>query len=211
MSIPSPPAVEDLPSNPGASRLSERIYGKKIVMTLQASPNLTVVWSGILRDGSNYLRQEITVGALREDVPVSEIRMIAWKLPEAKVVGTVAGSPVVANGVFEGFEHPLSKCTVVGGVANCALSRELPLRAGHEVKYSSVIGVTPKTQLRRAFLNYVERERAHPYRTFLHYNTWYDLGYFDKFDQTGALDRVNAFGTELHVQRGVTLSSFMFD
>ena len=211
MSITSPPAVEVLPPTPDASRLSERIHGKKIVMALQASSNLTVVWSGILRDGSNYLRQEIAVRALSEDVPVSEIRMIAWKLPEAKIVGTVAGSPVVANGVFAGFEHPLSKCSVVGGIATCALSRELPLRAGHEVKYSSVIGVTPKTQLRRAFLNYVERERAHPYRTFLHYNSWYDLGYFNKFDQTGALDRVNTFGAELHAQRGVTLSSFMFD
>jgi hypothetical protein len=211
MSIASPPAVEDLPPNSDASRLSERVHGKKIVMTLQASANLTLVWSGILRDGSNYLRQEITVRALAEDVPVSEIRMIAWKLPEAKIVGTVAGSPVVANGVFAGFEHPLSKCSVVDGVANCALSRELPLRAGHEVKYSSVIGVAPKTQLRRGFLNYVERERAHPYRTFLHYNSWYDLGYFNKFDETGALDRVNAFGTELHTHRGVTLNSFMFD
>ena len=211
MSITSPPAVEVLPPTPDASRLSERIHGKKIVMALQASSNLTVVWSGILRDGSNYLRQEIAVRALSEDVPVSEIRMIAWKLPEAKIVGTVAGSPVVANGVFAGFEHPLSKCSVVGGIATCALSRELPLRAGHEVKYSSVIGVTPKTQLRRAFLNYVERERAHPYRTFLHNNSWYDLGYCNKFDQTGALDRVNTFGAELHAQRGVTLSSFMFD
>jgi len=35
----------------------------------------------------------------------------------------------------------------------------------------------------------VERERAHPYRTFLHYNSWYDLGYFNKFDQAGAVDR----------------------
>jgi len=212
MSVLSPPAQEELNGNPNASRLSDRINGKKIVVTLQApSGNISVAWSGILRDGSNYLRQEITVRALEQDLPVSEIRLIAWRLPEAKVAGTVMGSPVVANDVFAGFEHPLSKCSVADRVATCSLSRELPLPAGHEVKYSSVIGVTPKGQLRRGFLNYVERERAHPYRTFLHYNSWYDLGYFSKFDQAGALDRVNAFGTELNKLRGVTLDSFLFD
>jgi hypothetical protein len=212
MSVVSRPTVEELRANPNASRLSDRINGKKIVVTLQAPfPTLSVMWSGILRDGSNYLRQEITVRAIGQEVPVSEIRLIAWRLPEAKVVGTVLGSPVVANDVFVGFEHPLSKCAVAEGVATCAIAREIPLPAGHAVKYSSVIGVTPPGQLRRAFLNYVERERAHPYRTFLHYNSWYDLGYFNKFDQAGALDRVNAFGTELHKLRGVTLDSFLFD
>jgi hypothetical protein len=212
MSVISPPAVEELRANPNAARLSDRISGKKIVVTLQApSGNMSVVWSGILRDGSNYLRQEITLRALGQNVPISEIRLIEWKLPEAKVVGTVMGSPVVANGVFTGFEHPLSKCAVSDGVATCTLLRQLPLRTGHELKYSSVIGVTPNGQLRRGFLNYVERERAHPYRTFLHYNSWYDLGYFSKFDQAGALDRVNVFGTQLNRLRGVTLDSFLFD
>ncbi len=52
--------------------------------------------------------------------------------------------------------------------------------------------------MRRDFLAYLERERAHPYRTFLHYNSWYDLGYFNPYDQAGALDRVNTFGSELY-------------
>jgi len=212
MSLVSTPTVADLPANPNASRLSERIGGKKITVTLQSpSENIRVVWTAILRDGSNYLRQEISVHALGQDVPVSEIRLIDWKLPAAKVVGSVIGSPVVADGIFAGFEHPLSKCEVSDDVATCALSRKLPLPADHEVKYSSVIGVTPPTELRRGFLNYVERERAHPYRTFLHYNSWYDLGYFGKFDQAGALDRINVFGTQLNKLRGVTLDSFIFD
>lgn len=212
MSVVSPPAVEDLLANPTASRLSERISGKKITVTLESpSENIRVAWTGILRDGSNYLRREITLRALGRDVPISEIHLIDWKLPAARVVGTVMGSPVGGNDIFVGFEHPLSKCEVSAGVAACALSRKLALPADHEVKYSSVIGVTPPKQLRRGFLNYVERERAHPYRTFLHYNSWYDLGYFSKFDQAGALDRINIFGTELNKQRGVTLDSFLFD
>jgi hypothetical protein len=65
--------------------------------------------------------------------------------------------------------------------------------------------------MRRAFLAYIERERAHPYRTFLHYNTWYDLGYFTPYDQAGAVDRIDTFGRELHEKRGVTLDSVLFD
>jgi hypothetical protein len=211
MSVRSQPAIETLNPNPNASRASDRIPGKKITIILQASARLTVTWNGLLRDGSNYLRQEVTLRAVGDDVPISEVRLITWNLPGVKVVGTVAGSPVVAHGVFAGLENPLSKCTVCGDLATCSLSRELPLLAGHEVTYSSVIGVTPKEQLRRGFLNYLERERAHPYRTFLHYNTWYDLGYSNKYDQAGVLDRVRAFGTELHQNRGVTLDSFLFD
>ena len=57
----------------------------------------------------------------------------------------------------------------------------------------------------------MERERAHPYRTFLHYNSWYDLGYFNKYDEAGALQVINAFGTELTKKRGVPINSFLFD
>ncbi len=212
MSLASTPALTDLQGNASASRLSDRMQGKEIAVTLEApSANLKVLWAAVLRDGSNYLRQEITLQAGGADVAISEVQLISWKLPESKIVGSVLGSPVVARNVFAGFENPLSKCTVLDGRAVCSLRRELPLQAAHEVKYSSVIGVAPDKQLRRALLNYVERERAHPYRTFLHYNTWYDLGYFGRYDQVGVLDRVHAFGTELKEKRGVTLDSFMFD
>ena len=62
-----------------------------------------------------------------------------------------------------------------------------------------------------AILNYVELERAHPYRTFLHYNSWYDLGYFDRYNEQQALDVVQSFGEHLTKQRGVKLDSFLFD
>jgi hypothetical protein len=65
--------------------------------------------------------------------------------------------------------------------------------------------------MRRGFLNYVERERAHPYRTFLHYNSWYDIGYGKPYDAAAVLDVINAFGTELVRRRNVKLDSFLLD
>ncbi len=212
MKIVSGPGVASLEPRPNAARLSERLPGKTISLEL-ADPSgaIAVTWRAILRDGSNYIRQEITISAKSSDLPITEARLLDWKLPDARVVGTVKGSPVVAGTIFAGIEEPLSSCAVALGRARCRVDRELPLKAGHSVTYSSVIGIAPERQLRRAFLYYIERERAHPYRTFLHYNSWYDLGYFNKYNQAGALDVINTFGTELTQKRGVKLSSFLFD
>jgi hypothetical protein len=74
-----------------------------------------------------------------------------------------------------------------------------------------VIGVARPGQLRRDFLAYVERERAHPYRTFLHYNSWYDIAYFGKYSEAEAVGVIERFGEELVTKRGVQLDSFLFD
>ncbi|HVP55935.1 MAG TPA: enterotoxin [Candidatus Eisenbacteria bacterium] len=208
----APPKVIDLPVQADASRLAERIPGKAVVTEFEDTQGrVHVSWRVILRNGSNYVRQEIVVAAKTADVPVREVRLIDWHMPLARVFGTVKGSPIVEGAIFAAFEDPLSSCAVAGGRARCWIERELPLKAGQTVTYSSVIGVTSAGQLRRGFLHYVERERAHPYRTFLHYNSWYDLGYFSKYDEAGALQVINTFGTELTKKRGVPVNSFLFD
>jgi hypothetical protein len=95
------------------------------------------------------------------------------------------------------------------GVGSIERRSEVP--AGETLTLAAVVGVTPPGQERRGFLYYLERERAHPYRTFLHYNTWYDIGYFSKFDEADCLRVVRAYGEELHEKRGVVLDSFLFD
>jgi len=208
----SSPHVESLEPQPNAARLSDRVAGKAILLELEdTSGTLHIAWSAIVRDGSSYIRQQITLSARKADLPIKEIRLIDWNLPGARVTGIVKGSPIVAGNMFAGIEHPLASCAVALGRARCRINRELPLKSGHPVTYSTVIGVTPAGQLRRGFLYYVERERAHPYRTFLHYNSWYDLGYFNRYDEAGALGVINAFGSELTRKRGVHLSSFLFD
>jgi hypothetical protein len=212
MKMVAKPKIVELVADPAASRLAERIPGRAVVVEFgDEQDRLQVTWRVILRNGSNYVRQEIVVTAKSADVPVREVRLVDWRLTPAHVEGTVKGSPIVSGAIFTGFEDPLSSCAVAGGRARCWLDRELPLKSGQAVTYSSVVGVTTYGQLRRGFLRYVERERAHPYRTFLHYNSWYDLGYFSKYDEAGALDVINTFGTELTKKRGVPVNSFLFD
>ena len=211
MRIAESPRVEDLQPNPQASSLEEHSPGKKVTVRLEdPSTKLIVLWSALLHEGDNYVRQEISV-SYPADAPIRQVQLFDFKLPAAQLIGTVKGSPVTAGNVFLGFEHPLSVCTAHQEQVRCSIERELPLKAGQTLQYSSVIGVSPPGQMRRAFLNYVERERAHPYRPFLHYNSWFDIGFGNRYDQTSALDAINAFGEELHVKRGVQLDSFLFD
>jgi hypothetical protein len=212
MIVVSGPEIKILAADSKSPQRSFQFRGKQIELHLEDKDHrLSAIWHGILRDGSNYVRQELTLQAKDKDVGITSVRLVDLEVKGARVSGAVKGSPIVVGNMFFGFEHPLSESRAIDDRAIAAISRELPLRAGQSVTYSSVIGVTVPGQLRRGFLHYVERERAHPYRTFLHYNSWYDLGYFNKYDEKGAVDVINAFGAELTRKRGVKLDSFLFD
>lgn len=95
--------------------------------------------------------------------------------------------------------------------AQAWLDLTLPIRKGQSLRLSSVIGIVPEGQLRRGFLYYLERERAHTYRTFLHYNSWYDIGFFTPYNEQDCLKVIQAFGDQLVTGRGVRMDSFLFD
>jgi hypothetical protein len=210
--LAGPPRAEALAANPGASRFAERLAGRQLVVELvSADGDLRATWRGLLRDGSSYLRQQITFRAGKHPIPLKEIVLLDMAVANARPTGTVDGSPVVTETAFFGLEHPLSVNRGEMGHVRCFLPRGTPLRPGETFECSSVVGFVPKGQLRRGFLAYLERERAHPYRPFLHYNSWYDIGYFSKFDEKAALGVINAYGEELVQKRGVKMDSFMFD
>jgi hypothetical protein len=77
---------------------------------------------------------------------------------------------------------------------------------------STVWGITPVNQLRRGFLYYVERERAHPYHQVLHYNSWFDIAWDDrKYTESECMDRIKIFGDSLIKKRHAPLKGFLFD
>ncbi len=327
----APPAITRLDANPTSPRVSERCGGRQIVARLSdGASNLEIEWRAQLRDGSNYIRQTVTLHATRTALSIKELVLLDLAVPAGSVMGTVDGSPIVAGNVFLGYEHPMARNTTgypssevgtwspsqvsypqrmeitwnvtpaikqegthevlfdyttgahrleifrvalledgrqvaqdehfgaTGTVDNdntyrLVLPSRVPgaeytltaqvrsdggtdshgivtiashagerrargaftinrvLEAGESLTQSSVLGVVPQNQLRRGFLHYVERERAHPYRTFLHYNSWYDIGYFSKFDESDCLSVIHAYGQELARKRGVVLDSFLFD
>jgi hypothetical protein len=211
LKISAEPVIEVVPVSADSPKASDHLPGKQIrVEFSDLASQVRVTWKAIVRENANYIRQEVTVHA-QQYFPLIQIHLIDVAVPGVFVAGQVKGSPVVAGDWFFGFEHPLSECRVMAGNASCWLSRELPVQSGASVTYSSVFGVVHPGQLRRDFLKYIELERAHPYRTFLHYNSWYDLGFFDRYNEHDAVDVVDNFGEQLTKQRGVKLDSFLYD
>jgi hypothetical protein len=168
-------------------------------------------WCLIARPTSGYIRELLRISASSTDLPIAEVRLLQFDDTGARVEGSVKGSPIVDANMFFGFEHPLSVSAVDRGIVKASLFRDLPLRAGQSITYSAVMGTSQPGQMRRAFLAYLESERPRAYEPFLHYNSWFDLGYQNRFDEAGAIDRINAFGQHLVEERHVKLDSFLFD
>jgi hypothetical protein len=204
--------LEPLPVNADAARLAEHLPGNRLVAELvSADGNLHVTWHALLRDGSRYVRQEYIFTPANAEIPLNGIMLLDTPMANARATGTVDGSPVVTATAFFAVEHPLSVNRGEMGYVRCFLPRGAALRIGESFACSSVVGFVDQGQLRRQFLAYLERERAHPYRPFLQYNSWYDIGYFNKYDEKAAVNAINSFGTELVQKRGVKMSSFLFD
>ncbi|MDE3066642.1 MAG: enterotoxin [Verrucomicrobiota bacterium] len=208
------PVVEKLKREPDSPTLARRFPGRQLVARFTApGKHLDAAWRVRLRDGATYVRQELTLRAVGQDVPIKEIVLFDQKVPGAKAMGAVDGSPVVAGDFFFGYEQPMSQNTVdANGRVRCCFLRNAVLKRGETLTQSGVIGVVPDGQLRRGFLAYLERERAHPYRPFLHYNSWYDIAWVRrKYNQAEAVNAIRQIGRELVKQRGVKVDSFLFD
>ena len=109
MKLLRPPQSEDLPVDAKAVRASSHYAGKCISATLAAKDGtLQVNWRAMLRDGDNYIRQELSLRAKDKDLPLAEIVLGDWSAEGAKTVGSVRGSPVTAGNLFFACENPLA-------------------------------------------------------------------------------------------------------
>ena len=213
MELINAPGKRDLVADAKASRLAEHFSGESATASFRdANGRFRIDWQLQQRDGSAYLRELVTITALKQDESIAEVQLLKTDHADgATVYGDVKGSPVGFANYYFGFENPLSESEVHGARVKLYIKRSLPLHKGQSIEYSAVVGVARDGQLRRDFATYIERERAHPYRPFLHYNSWYDIGYLTPYTQEQALDRIHEVGEELSVKRGVKLDSFLFD
>ncbi|WP_256094504.1 enterotoxin [Paraburkholderia nodosa] len=207
------PVREDaLAANPHASRLAERVEGQRVSITLgDAQGRLAIQWSVEQRDGARYLRMTLNVTALRLDEAIGVVSLLQARAAAAQTGSERKGTPVVAGSFYLGFELPLATSHVEADSIAFTLHRALPLEKNRTLTYSAVAGVARDGQLRRDFSTYLEQERARPYQPFLHYNSWWDIGYLTPYTQEQALERIDAIGHELHTARGVQIDSFLFD
>ena len=183
------------------------------VLTDKAS-GLRIRWSVRINDTSNYIIQTVDLTANR-NTGVEELIFVDTPIDEARQVGRVDGSVVVCGDIFMAVEHPLAKNTAgESSLVRCALPRGNVLGAGETWQYTSVFGVVEPGRLRRGFLAYLEQRRAHPYRPFLHYNSWYHLNIGrpdNHMTEAECLTAIDHFGRELITKRGVKMEAFVWD
>ena len=211
--ILSEPQIKKIKGNSSSVNQSGREHGEEITADLYCSKiNLKIHWKVILKDHSNYLRQEFT---LIPEKSLTVDRIILLEMPQnsgMKPDGVVAGSPWVNNKkeIFMGFEYPLSHFAEQGKEAVSFMVRTKPLIPPKSISYSTAWGVSPKGQMRRAFLYYIERERAVPYREFLHFNSWFN-SYGAKLYEKECMGWIRTFGDSLIEKRHTPMQAFLFD
>ncbi len=211
--IAGSPTTQNLTGNPQSLRVRERENGKKVSIPFTYNSDgktLSLTWSAILRDGSNYVNQEITFTATSGDWDIDRIQLIDITRAGVQIVGNQDGSPFFAGQFFFGQETPVAKCRVSGSNATAYFPRQYITYQGESFTQTSAIGVYPGNQRRRGFQYYLERERIREHYAFLHYNTWWDIN-GGSVNESNMLNRINTFGRELVTERGVDLKGFVID
>ncbi|MCS7237299.1 MAG: hypothetical protein NZ899_03410 [Thermoguttaceae bacterium] len=205
--------VESFAGTSNALRKAERRGGKCLTLPIVlADVGVEGEVRFQLREGVHYVRTEIELTpASRVPLPAD---VVWWELPEeqAKPAGVVDGSPLVADGFFFFCEHPMAQIVSQGGkIRQISPLFPLPEEASALVR-SAVIGVLIPGQKRRSFQAYLEQERPRPYRTFVNYNSWWDIAWGDrKMNEGQCLEVIRAFGEELIRKRGTAVDAFVFD
>lgn len=173
-----------------------------------------VKWQAILKDGSNYIRQEVVISP-KKKMAVKQVILLDLPVENAEKTGSVNGSPVTAQNFFFGFEHPMAGTNVKDGKLIADWATPITIQPSTGQKFSAVIGVYPENQLRRAFQYYLERERARAYRPYLHYNSWFDLnisnGKHNQMTSKEAENSITAIGEELVIKRKINMDGFVLD
>ncbi len=168
--------VKNIVPVPDASVYAEQLPGKQISITLMSSDNnIEFEWKAELRNGSHYVRQIFALKPLRQTVRINKFTPMMLSLGNIRKAGYVTGVPVTLNNMFFAYELPHSKIENIKPGISLYATVNSDYEPDHLFVQSTVIGCASKGQMRRSFLSYIERERAHPYHQFLHYQSWYDL------------------------------------
>lgn len=193
----------------GGGPASERFGGAAIDADLVSDRGVRAHWHAEMRDGSNYIHQTLALAAPARTVPLYGVEMTDILVPGAATIGSVPGCPVAGSGLFLGVEMPGAQNTLTENRVRIGFDCRLELSPAQGYAFGAVVGIAPAGQLRRAFLCYLERERARPATPFLHYNDWYDLG--PNVTEASLMASVTQFDAELVKNRGVPVQSYLID
>lgn len=103
------PTINDISATDSLPTLALRFPGKEITVLLaEKNGNLIIKWKAQLRNGSNYIRQNIEIKAKKGPAKITKITFFDGVIEGAEMAGSVIGSPIEYKNFFFGLEHPIA-------------------------------------------------------------------------------------------------------
>lgn len=114
-------ALTDLTADLTAAKASLRLPGKAVEASFTYD-HLKLTWRALLRDGSHYLRTELSLTAVA-DVAMNAVVPMLYTIDNSSsnqapvVVGNTRGAVIASDHIFAGLETPMGKNSIVGIIA----------------------------------------------------------------------------------------------
>ncbi len=144
----------------------------------------------------------------------------AFQVPEGVRTATLTALLANPPGEFDGYGTLVTDNGSTGAAQVVATwPRQFVIDPRTPWTISSHVGVGTDGQMRRAFAYDLQRERAHPYRQYWHYNSWYDLNInrndlddpLKRMTEAQCLQVIDAFEKNLFVPHKVGLDGYVWD
>ncbi|OTA21843.1 enterotoxin [Xenorhabdus beddingii] len=162
-------------------------------------------------DKAKYGSFEITITPQEKALALSSVSLMPFRTKNPFVDGTIVSSPIISDSFFIVPGNPLINTEVNKGSTSQKMALSIPLEPGKTLNYKTYVGVYQERQLRRNVNEFLNNARPRKYSPYLHYNSWFDIGFLNLYTEQEALTRIKQFGQELVTKRGVTLSGYLFD
>ena len=119
-------SITTLTADASAAKGALKLPGKAIETTFTYG-KLTMTWRAVLRDGSHYLRTELTLSSaanvsFRSIIPMIYTVDNSSSTQAPVVVGNTRGAVIASDKIFAGLETPMGKNTIVDALSSEAFN-----------------------------------------------------------------------------------------
>ncbi|MGR6926926.1 enterotoxin [Klebsiella aerogenes] len=162
----------------------------------------------------NYASIDYTIAAVGQSRDVAKITFFPTKKQSQApyVDGAINSSPIVADSFFILPDKPIVNTWAYEATTNLNVELKTAIDPATPLSYTAYFGTFPETnQLRRSVNLFINAVRPRPYKPYLHYNSWMDIGFFTTYSEQDVLRRMDEWNKEFITGRGVTLDAFLLD
>lgn len=141
-----------------------------------------------------YASIDYTVAAVGQPRDVAKITFFPTKKQSQApyVDGAINSSPIVADSFFILPDKPIVNTYAYEATTNLNVELKTPIQPESPVSFTTWFGTFPEiSQLRRSVNQFIDAVRPRPYKPYLHYNSWMDIGFFNPYTEQDVLGRMD--------------------